>query len=90
MWRKFHTLRCSVLKNVWKPFLAALHINCEHQDPLLMQCIFDECFNFVITQKFEVEEKPVKIDNSDDEHNALRYTVLPHEKTYQRITCQQG
>ena len=27
--------------------------------------------------------KPVKIDNlSDDEHNALRYTILPHEKTY--------
>ena len=49
MWRKFHILRCSVVKDVWKYFLAAFHVNCEHQDPLLMQCIFDECFNFVIT-----------------------------------------
>ena len=28
--------------------LASLHVNCEHQDPLLMQCIFDECFNFAL------------------------------------------
>ena len=76
MWRKFHLLRCSVLKDVWKSFLASLHVNCEHQDPLLMQCIFDECFNFVIIKKFGMEENPVKIDNlSDNEHNALRYTV---------------
>ena len=47
MWRKFQILRCSVLKDVWKSFLASLHINYEHQDPLLMQYIFDECFNSV-------------------------------------------
>ena len=49
-----------------------------------MQCIFDECFNFVIIKKFGMEENPVKIDNlSDDEHNALRLCpILPHEKTH--------
>ena len=61
-------LICSILKDVWKSFLASLHVNCEHQDHLLMQCIFNECFNFVIIQKFGMEENPVKIDNlSDDE-----------------------
>ena len=43
---------------------------------LLMQWIFDECFNFVIIKKFGMEDNPVKIDNlSDDEHNALRNTA---------------
>ena len=46
-----------------------------------MQYILVECFNFVIIQKFEMEEKPVNIDNlSDDEHNALRCTILYHKK----------
>ena len=72
MWREFHKSRCSTLKELWTDFFKCLGI--DHQsDSLLMQNVFEECFNYILKKKFESSENV-------SESSELRYVAgyIPH------------
>ena len=81
IWREFHKSRCSKLKKIWMEFMDCLLNKETDSDPLLMQNIFEECFNLILKAKFKTGEQPSQVKElTSDESNALRYVAgyVPH------------
>lgn len=75
LWREFHAIRSTELKEMWCVFLQSVLI--EEQDLLLMQYVFEKMFENVLQSHFSgvSAQGSAVAEPTVIEHNALRYAA---------------
>ena len=80
LWRQFHNIRTTKLKDLYVKFLAEVSIT-TGEDPLLIQYTFEKMFEETLKWQFTSETDMERVaELTSNDHQALRYAAgfIPH------------